>query len=205
MQCLMQKRSVLNFIPSNYILASVLITTTNHITTRNSYRYPRTRCFIFIASTLVCEKRHPRQFRDLNVLFSQNRGCLQYIVCGTDVTYTFYYPHTTCGLAADSMAFTIHTNLAEAMPRPSPFWRGILQVPSYALPLWFCYSRGTINWMQIWVRRPLRSHYLQIQQGWHCQTSNTSRTKYPNWYTSRFVLWLPLPNPFHRLARWVLY
>ena len=22
------------------------------------------------------------------------------------------------------------------MPRPSPFWRGILQVPSYALPLW---------------------------------------------------------------------
>ena len=41
----------------------------------------------------------------------------------------------TCGLAADSVAFTIHTNLAEAMPRPSPFWRGILQVPSYALPL----------------------------------------------------------------------
>ena len=42
----------------------------------------------------------------------------------------------TCGLAADSMAFTIHINLVEAMPRPSPFWRGILQVPSYALPLW---------------------------------------------------------------------
>ena len=44
MQCLVQKRSLFNFILSNYILASVLITTTNHITTRNSYRYPRARC-----------------------------------------------------------------------------------------------------------------------------------------------------------------
>ena len=39
-----KKRSVFIFILSNYILASVLITTTNHITTRNSYRYPRARC-----------------------------------------------------------------------------------------------------------------------------------------------------------------
>ena len=46
------------------------------------------------------------------------------------------------------MPFTIHTNLAEAMPRPSPFWRGILQVPSYALPLWLrreCIRYGFIT------------------------------------------------------------
>ena len=145
-----KKRSVFNFILSNYILASVLITTTNHTTTRYSYRYPRARCLFSLQVPSSGKKRHLRHFRDLNVLFSQNRGCLRYTVCGTDVTYTFWYPHTTCGLSADSMAFTIHTNLAEAMPRLSPFWRGILQVPSYALPLWIRVRLG--KRVEAWIQ-----------------------------------------------------
>ena len=55
------------------------------------------------------------------------------------------------------MAFTIHTNLAEAMPRPSPFWRGILQVPSYALPL--CYWGWTRNY---WNTQSELRKYVQL-------------------------------------------
>ena len=39
-----KKRSVFNYIMCHYIFVSVLITTTKHRTTRNSYRYPRARC-----------------------------------------------------------------------------------------------------------------------------------------------------------------
>ena len=78
MQCLMQKkRSVFNFILSNYILASVLITTTNHITTRNSYRYPRARCLFSLQvpssarkGTLVTFEIKTSYFLKLEVAYS---------------------------------------------------------------------------------------------------------------------------------------
>ena len=47
------------------------------------------------------------------------------------------------------MAFTIHRNLAEAMPRPTPFWRGILQVPSYALPLCLRWIMNDMQWFSV--------------------------------------------------------
>ena len=79
-----------------------------------------------------------------------------------------------CGLAADSMAFTIRTNLAEVFPRPSPFWRVVVQVPSLALPL--CYSshmRTRYNyfscdqaavWMVFSVRLSVRLSHLFTPQ-----------------------------------------
>ena len=77
MQCLMQKRSVFNFILSNYILASVLITTTNHITTRNSYRYPRARCLFSLQvpssarkGTLVTSEIQTSYFLKIEVAYS---------------------------------------------------------------------------------------------------------------------------------------
>ena len=98
-----------------------------------SLQVPSCPLFVIIASTLVCKKRQSRHLRDLNVLFSLNRCYLQYIVCGIDATY----PHTTRGPAADSMALTIlqfTQTLTSRRSHPLPFWRGILQVPSYALP-----------------------------------------------------------------------
>ena len=77
MQCQMQKRSVFNFILSNYILASVLITTTNHITTRNSYRYPRAHCLFSLQvpssarkGTLVTSDISTSYFLKIEVAYS---------------------------------------------------------------------------------------------------------------------------------------
>ena len=77
MQYVMQKIGVFNYILHNYILVSILIKTTNRKTPRNKLQAPSRPFFFvlfFIASTLVCEKRHSLHVRYLNVLFPLNRG-----------------------------------------------------------------------------------------------------------------------------------